>query len=39
MEDFTEDMEMEQLYEDSAYDSFSSQGEMILLTCIAYFPL
>lgn len=30
MEDFTEDMEMEQLYEDSAYDSFSSQGNALM---------
>ena len=31
-EDITEDMELEQLQEDSAYDSFSSQGEIITIS-------
>lgn len=29
VEDITEDMELEQLQDDSAYDSFSSQGEVV----------
>lgn len=28
VEDITEDMELEQLHGDSAYDSFSSQGDL-----------
>lgn len=29
MEDFTEDMELEQFQDDSTYDSFNSQGEVM----------